>query len=280
MLTRKYGGNQMIEIKGLTKEFRTDAGILTVLDNIDIMVEKGDIFGVIGMSGAGKSTLIRCINLLEKPTMGSIKIEGTEVTTLKQSQLDTLRKNIGMIFQNFNLLMQKNVRRNIAFGLEIIKVKDYECEGMSKEEYDKLSYFKKRAARKKDINNTVDKLLKIVELEDKANSYPAQLSGGQKQRVAIARALATNPKILLCDEATSALDTMTTNSILTLLKKINKERGVTIVIITHEMDVVEKVCNKVAVLDQAKVVEQGNVKSVLFDSTSAITKRLVGGNNE
>lgn len=270
----------MIEIKGLTKEFNTDAGILTVLDDININVEQGDIFGVIGMSGAGKSTLIRCINLLEKPTKGSIKIDGTEITTLRQSELDTLRKNIGMIFQNFNLLMQKNVSRNIAFGLEIIKVKDYECEGMTKEEYDQLSYFQKRKARKKDIQETVNRLLKIVELEDKAKSYPSQLSGGQKQRVAIARALATNPKILLCDEATSALDTMTTSSILNLLKKINEERGVTIVIITHEMDVVEKVCNKVAVLDQARVVEQGDVKSILFDSASSVTKNLVGGSNE
>lgn len=267
----------MIQIRGLSKEFNIASGKLSVLDDINIEVEKGDIFGIIGMSGAGKSTLIRCINMLERPTKGSIWIEGVDVTKLTYNKLNDLRKNIGMIFQNFNLLMQKNVSRNVSFGLEIIRTKDYICENISQKDYNKLSYFQKRKAKKKDIEESVAKLLRIVELEDKAKSYPAQLSGGQKQRVAIARALATNPKVLLCDEATSALDTMTTNSILKLLAKINKERGVTIVIITHEMDVIQKVCNKVAVLDQAKVVEQGDVKTVLFEPKSAVTKSLVGG---
>lgn len=267
----------MIQIQGLSKEFQIASGKLTVLEDINIDIEKGDIFGIIGMSGAGKSTLIRCINMLESPTEGVILIEDEDITKVTPGRLNYLRKNIGMIFQNFNLLMQKNVSKNVAFGLEIIKTKDYLCENISQEDYNKLSYFQKRRAKKKDIEESVARLLKIVELEDKAKSYPIQLSGGQKQRVAIARALATSPKILLCDEATSALDTMTTHSILKLLEKINKEQGVTIVIITHEMDVIQKVCNKVAVLDQARVVEQGEVNKVLFNPKSEVTKSLVGG---
>lgn len=267
----------MIKIKELTKLFRVKQSELCVLNHVNLTIEDGDIFGIIGMSGAGKSTLIRCINYLERPTSGTIEIDGVDLGTLNDKALREARRNIGMIFQNFNLLMQKTVRKNIAFGLEIIGVNEYIPSGYSAEEYKSLSYFKKRKVKKTDINNTVDELLKIVDLEEKADSYPAQLSGGQRQRVAIARALATYPSVLLCDEATSALDSMTTDSILSLLQKINKERNITIVIITHEINVVKKICNKVAVIDNSQIIETGLTEEIFSGTTNPVTKRLLGG---
>ncbi|SHJ87569.1 D-methionine transport system ATP-binding protein [Anaerocolumna jejuensis DSM 15929] len=268
----------MIEVKQLTKEFSIAKDKkLTVLKDINLVIEDRDIFGIIGMSGAGKSTFIRCLNLLEKPTKGSILIDGVDITRKRGRQLLILRKQIGMIFQNFNLLMQKNVSRNIAFGLEITKARYFKIPGMSGREYEELGYFKKRSLKKKEIERRVDELLKLVDLEDKKYEYPSKLSGGQRQRVAIARALATYPSILLCDEATSALDSRTTESILKLLKKINEETGVTIVMITHEMNVVQKICNKVAVLDKSEIVASGYTKEVFGDTSSEIVAQLLGG---
>lgn len=267
----------MIRITDLKKEFNSKKQKLVVLNNINLEIEDGDIFGIIGMSGAGKSTLIRCINLLERPTSGRIEIDGVDITTKKGKELLQLRKNIGMIFQNFNLLMQKNVRKNIAFGLEITKLNEFKIEGMSSEEYEKLDYFQKRKAKKKEIEKRVNELLELVDLKDKEYSYPAKLSGGQRQRVAIARALATRPSLLLCDEATSALDSLTTDSILKLLKRINAETKVTIIVITHEMNVVQEICNKVVVLDKSEIVASGATEKVFQNKTSEIVMKLLGG---
>ena len=230
----------MIEIKNLSKTFKTADSSLDALKNVSLTINDGDIYGIIGMSGAGKSTLVRCINMLERPTEGQILIDGVDMGSLSSKQLRDARRNITMIFQGFNLLMQRNCLKNICFPLEL--------EGMKKEDA------KKRALE----------LLEIVGLPDKAKAYPAQLSGGQQQRIAIARALATNPKVLLCDEATSALDPNTTHSILNLIRDINKKLGITVIIITHQMSVVEETCNRVAILDNGTVVEQGEVSTV-FD---------------
>ena len=211
---------------------------MEAVKNISFSIEKGDIFGIIGLSGAGKSTLVRCLNLLEKPTEGSIYIDGKNLVELTPKELRKERQDIGMIFQHFNLLMQRNVLDNICFPLEIA--------GVSKKE-----------ARKRALE-----LLEIVGLSEKAKAYPVQLSGGQKQRVAIARVLANNPKILLCDEATSALDPQTTKSILKLLKEINQKYGITIVVITHEMSVIQEICSKVAVLHHGSLVEKGTVEEL------------------
>ena len=224
---------------------------MEAVKNVSITIEDGDIFGIIGLSGAGKSTLVRCINLLEKPTSGSVLIDGVDITSLSKKELLNTRHSISMIFQGFNLLAQRSVIKNICYPLEITGVK------------------------KTDSLKKARELLKIVDLEDKEKAYPSQLSGGQKQRVAIARALATDPKILLCDEATSALDPNTTDSILTLLKKINKELGVTIVVITHEMKVVERICNKVAVLNHGEMQECGLVKDVFLKPKSDTAKELI-----
>ena len=228
-----------IELKNITKQFQTPDGPLKAIHQINLQVERGEIWGIIGMSGAGKSTLIRCINFLEKPTEGEVFIEGRNLGLLSKKELREARRDIGMIFQNFNLLMQRNVLDNVCLPLEIA--------GKTKKE-----------ARERSLE-----LLKIVGLEEKAKAYPAQLSGGQKQRTAIARALAGDPKILLCDEATSALDPATTNSILELLQKINKELGITIVLITHEMSVVQKICSHVAILEKGMFVDSGNIKDIL-----------------
>ena len=241
----------MIEIKNLSKTFKTADGSLDALKNVSLTINDGDIYGVIGMSGAGKSTLVRCINMLERPTEGHILIDGVDMGSLSSKQLRDARRNITMIFQGFNLLMQRNCLKNICFPLEL--------EGMKKEDA------KKRALE----------LLEIVGLPDKAKAYPAQLSGGQQQRIAIARALATNPKVLLCDEATSALDPNTTHSILNLIRDINKKLGITVIIITHQMSVVEETCNRVAILDNGTVVEQGEVSTVFAHPQSAAAKRLV-----
>jgi len=241
-----------IEIRGLTKVYPIPGGEVHALTNINLSIEKGDIYGIIGMSGAGKSTLIRCLNRLDTPTDGQILIDGENILAMDKKQLRATRRRMAMIFQQFNLLMQKSVARNVRYPLEIAGVP------------------------KKQANERVMELLRIVGLEDKANAFPAQLSGGQKQRVAIARALASDPEMLLCDEATSALDPMTTQSILALLQKINQELGITVVLITHEMAVIRQICNKVAILDGGLLAEEGTVDEVFMHTKSAAGRRLFG----
>ena len=241
----------MIELKNISKSFKTSDGVLEALKDVTLTIGDGDIYGIIGMSGAGKSTLVRCINMLERPTSGEVVINGENIGTLSNSELRKKRRKMTMIFQGFNLLMQRNCLDNICFPLELAGVK-------------------RDAAVKK-----ATELLETVGLPDKGKAYPAQLSGGQQQRIAIARALATNPEILLCDEATSALDPKTTQSILELIQKINKQLGITVIIITHQMSVVEKVCNKVAILDNGVVVEEGEVSEVFTNPRSEAAKRLV-----
>ena len=242
----------MIRFEHVSKTFQTKNGPFDALKDVSFEIEKGDIYGVIGYSGAGKSTLIRMVNALETPTSGKVWVEGKDVGALSPKELRNLRKGIGMIFQQFNLLESKTIYDNVAIALKL--------NGVSK----------------KDIEKRVTELLDFVELSDKKYSYPGQLSGGQKQRVGIARALANNPSILLCDEATSALDPKTTDSILELLKKINEMLHITIVIITHEMNVIQKICNKVAVMDYGQVVETGSVIQVFSDPQSDIARRFVG----
>ena len=241
----------MIEIKDLTKEFQTADGTVEALRNVNLNIQNGDIYGIIGMSGAGKSTLVRCINMLERPTKGQVLIDGQDIAKLSDKELRAVRRDVTMIFQGFNLLMQRTCLKNICFPLELI--------GMDKEKA------KKRALE----------LLDVVGLPDKANAYPAQLSGGQQQRIAIARALATDPKVLLCDEATSALDPKTTHAILELIRDINQRLGITVIIITHQMSVVEEICNRVAILDSGSVVEEGVVSEVFSSPKSKAAKRLV-----
>ena len=242
-----------VEIKNLTKNFDIEGHTVTALSNVSLTIEKGDIFGVIGMSGAGKSTLVRSINFLEKPTDGSVYIDGVDLGTLSERELRRMRSRIGMIFQNFNLLEQKNVIDNVCFPLEINGTKRKEA--------------KKRALE----------LLGLVKLEDKAKAYPSQLSGGQKQRVAIARALATDPQLLLCDEATSALDPQTTGSILELIREINEKLGITVVIITHQMPVVTDICKKVAIIDNGRLVEEGLVEEIFSAPKSDAARELLSG---
>ena len=241
----------MIEIKNLSKTFDTAGGRVEALKNINLTIDDGDIYGIIGMSGAGKSTLVRCINMLERPSEGTVLIDGKDMGALSPGQLRTERRTITMIFQGFNLLMQRNCLRNVCFPME-------------------LSGVPKAEAREKAMN-----LLNLVGLPQKAKAYPAQLSGGQQQRVAIARALATNPKVLLCDEATSALDPNTTHAILELIKDINKKLGITVIVITHQLSVVEEICNRVAILDGGEVVEEGLVGTVFASPKSTAAKRLV-----
>ena len=241
----------MIEIKHLSKTFQMKDGAVNALKNIDLTIPDGSIYGIIGMSGAGKSTLVRCINLLERPTEGSVVIDGTAMETLSPAALRERRRDITMIFQQFNLLMQRSCLKNICFPMELAGVKKADAEKRARE------------------------LLEMVGLPDKANAYPAQLSGGQKQRIAIARALATNPKVLLCDEATSALDPNTTHAILTLIKDINKKLGITVVVITHQMSVVKEICSHVAILDGGVVAESGMVGTVFAAPKSAAGRRLV-----
>ncbi|MEH7108466.1 MULTISPECIES: methionine ABC transporter ATP-binding protein [Bacillaceae] len=241
----------MISIKNVRKIFPSKQGQLKAVDEVNLDIKKGEIFGVIGYSGAGKSTLIRMLNGLELPTEGSVTVAGREISKIKGSELRKARQEISMIFQHFNLLWSRTVSENIAFPLEIAGVKG--------------------AERQKRVNE----LIKLVGLEGRENAYPSQLSGGQKQRVGIARALANNPKVLLCDEATSALDPQTTDSILDLLVDINKQYGLTIVLITHEMHVIRKICHRVAVMESGKVVEMGSVLDVFKNPQQSITKRFV-----
>lgn len=242
---------KMIEIQNLSKTFGFADGTVDALKNVSLKINDGDIYGIIGMSGAGKSTLVRCINMLERPTDGSVLIDGVDIGALSERELRKIRRNVTMIFQGFNLLMQRNCLRNICFPLELSGVGKKEAEARARE------------------------LLETVGLPDKAGAYPAELSGGQQQRIAIARALATDPKVLLCDEATSALDPNTTHQILSLIRDINGKLGITVIIITHQMSVVEEVCNRVAILDGGEVVEEGEVGTVFSAPRSDAAKRLV-----
>ena len=241
----------MIELKNIVKEFSDNGKDVHAVNGVSLTINDGDIYGIIGFSGAGKSTLVRCINLLGRPTSGEVVIDGNDITKLGAKELREARKKIGMIFQHFNLMPSRTVAGNVAYPLK--------GSGLSKSEIDKK----------------VHSLLKMVEIDDKAEVYPSQLSGGQKQRVAIARALANDPKILLCDEATSALDPQTTHAILNLLKKVNRELGITIVVITHEMDVIKTICNKVAVMEAGKVVEKGDVMDVFTKPSSSLAKDFI-----
>lgn len=245
----------LIQVLNVSKTFKTKEGSVEALKNISLNIEKGDIFGIIGMSGAGKSTLVRCLNFLEKPTDGDVVIDGKSLGGMTEKELRKQRTDVAMIFQHFNLLMQSTVLDNVLFPMRINKKPN-----------------KKKAME----------LLKEVGLEDKASAYPAQLSGGQQQRVAIARALANDPRILLCDEATSALDPKTTGEVLNLLKKINETHGITIVIITHSMSVVQEICNRVAIIDKGRVAEVGDVLEVFSNPQSEAAMRLVlsSGNGE
>lgn len=241
----------VIKVENLYKDFNNNNELLHVLQNVNLEVESGDIYGIIGLSGAGKSTLVRCINLLEEPTGGKVYFDGIDLTKLDKNGLNKQRQKMGMIFQSFNLFDQMNVYKNVAYPLQLAKVD------------------------KETIKGKVEYLLELVGLTSKINVYPSQLSGGQQQRVAIARALANNPKVLLCDEPTSALDPTTTEQILALLKKINEELGVTIIIITHEMKIVESICNKVSIIHKSKIVESGYVKDIFKNPKSSIAKKLI-----
>ena len=241
----------MIELRHLSKSFPTSDGTVDALSDINLTIRDGDIYGIIGMSGAGKSTLVRCINLLERPTEGEVLVDGVNLDTLSEANLRKMRRSITMIFQNFNLLMQRTCLDNICFPLELAGVRRAAARVRAKE------------------------LLETVGLPDKADAYPAQLSGGQQQRIAIARALATDPKVLLCDEATSALDPKTTHAILELIREINRKLGITVIVITHQMSVVEEICNRVAILDHGVVAEEGDVATVFAAPQSDAAKRLV-----
>lgn len=238
----------VIEIKNLTKTFENG---VTALSDVSLSVSEGDIFGIIGLSGAGKSTLVRCMNLLERPTEGVVELDGVDITRLGRKELSQARSQIGMIFQSFNLMMQKTARENVMFPLSL-----------------------KKTPHKQAVE-IADRLLERVGLADRSGAYPSQLSGGQKQRVAIARALALSPRVLLCDEATSALDPQTTLSILKLLKELNREMGLTVVIITHEMRVIEQVCNRVAIIEDSEIREQGLVSDVFLNPKTDAAKRLI-----
>ena len=241
----------MIELKHITKRFPTPEGELTALHDVSLTIGDGDIFGIVGMSGAGKSTLVRCINLLERPSQGQVVIDGEDLCAMSQKELTLRRRSISMIFQHFNLLMQRTCLDNICFPMEIAGKKG------------------------PDVKKKARELLEVVGLPDKADAYPAQLSGGQKQRIAIARALASDPKILLCDEATSALDPKTTRDILRLVKDINQRLGITVVVITHEMAVVEEICSHVAILDHGVLQETGTVEEVFSNPKTEAGRRLV-----
>ena len=241
----------MIELQHIVKRFKSDSGTVTALNDVSLRIEDGEIFGIIGFSGAGKSTLVRCINLLERPTSGHVFLDGVDLTDLKPQALRNVRRKIGMIFQHFNLMPSRTVAENIEMPLKLTNMTS-----------------EKRHAK-------IRALLNLVDLADKEAAYPSELSGGQKQRVAIARALANDPKVLLCDEATSALDPKTTRSILKLLKKVNAELGITIVIITHQMSVIKSICDKTAVLEHGKLIEEGRVLDVFADPKNPVTQGFI-----
>lgn len=241
----------IIEIENLSKIFQGPSGDFNALNDINLIINRSEIFGIIGMSGAGKSTLVRCVNFLEKPTEGTVFFDGKDLSHLTKKELYSIRQSMGMIFQQFNLLMQRNVLDNICFPLEIAGVSKIKAKNRAKE------------------------LLDLVGLSEKAQAYPAQLSGGQSQRVAIARALATSPKVLLCDEATSALDPVTTLGVLSLLKDINKRLGITILVITHEMKVIQEICDRVAIIDQSRIAEMGTVEKIFTNPSTKAARRLI-----
>jgi len=241
----------LIQIQNLSKDYISNNNILTAVKNVNLHIKKGEIFGIIGLSGAGKSTLIRCINRLEEPTQGKIFIDGVDITSLDKKSLRLMRKEIGMIFQHFNLLSQKTVYENIAFPLKL------------------------ESKNRNEIDKRVNELLNYVDLSDKKDSYPSQLSGGQKQRVAIARSIANSPKILLSDEGTSALDPKTTKSILSLLNKIRNELGITIVMITHQMEVVKEICDRVAIMEDGEVVESNTVENIFKEPKTKTAKSFI-----
>jgi D-methionine transport system ATP-binding protein len=241
----------LITLENITKTYTSKKLNVDALKSVNLTVDKGDIFGIIGYSGAGKSTLIRCINLLERPDSGRVLVNGIDLTSLSQRELRRNREKIGMIFQHFNLMSRRNVFHNVAYPL------------------------KGKGLSKKDIETKVLKLLELVGIQDKVHSYPSQLSGGQKQRVAIARALANDPEVLLCDEATSALDPQNTRSILNLLKEINEKLNLTVVIITHQMEVIKDVCNKVAVMEDGQVVEEGSLLEIFSNPKTRITREFI-----
>ena len=241
----------MIELKNLSKSFTVSDGQVDALKHVSLTINDGDIYGIIGMSGAGKSTLVRCINMLERPTEGTVVWNGTDLGSLSKKEIQQVRHEITMIFQSFNLLMQRTCLENIMLPLKLIHMPPAEAKTKAME------------------------LLETVGLPDKANSYPAQLSGGQQQRIAIARALATDPKVLLCDEATSALDPKTTHSILELIRQINRDFGITVIVITHQMSVVQEICNRVAILENGTVVEEGDVSQIFSNPRERATKALV-----
>ena len=245
----------MIELVGVNKTFTTKDLNVEACKDVNLKIEDGDIFGIIGFSGAGKSTLVRCINLLERPTSGKVLIDGVDITQLKEAELRKIRKKIGMIFQHFNLMRSRTVYQNIAYPLKGSKL------------------------TKAQMDKKVKDLLELVGLSEKLNAYPSELSGGQKQRVAIARALANDPKVLLCDEATSALDPQTTSSILKLLKEVNQKLGITIVLITHEMAVIKEICNRVAVMELGKVVETGNILDIFSHPQAQMTIDFINSTN-
>ena len=241
----------MIELRNLSKSFVTSDGPVDALRHVNLTVNDGDIYGIIGMSGAGKSTLVRCINMLERPTDGSVLMDGKDLGALNKKQMQEMRRKVTMIFQSFNLLMQRTCLQNIMFPLKLAHMPRAQAEARARQ------------------------LLETVGLPDKANAYPAQLSGGQQQRIAIARALATDPKVLLCDEATSALDPKTTHAILQLIRQINRDTGITVIVITHQMSVVQEICNRVAILENGAVVEEGDVSQVFSRPRAAATRALV-----
>ena len=245
------GSGCVIELKNLSKTFDTADGAVEALSHINLTIHDGDIYGIIGMSGAGKSTLVRCINMLERPTEGNVLMDGQDMGAMSEKALRQMRRKITMIFQGFNLLMQRTCLKNVTLPL-------------------KLSGVDRKVAEKRGME-----LLELVGLPDKANSYPAQLSGGQQQRVAIARSLATEPQVLLCDEATSALDPKTTHAILELIRDINKKLGITVIVITHQMSVVEEICNRVAILENGTVVEEGAVSEVFSNPRANATRNLI-----
>lgn len=246
----------MIEFRNVTKTFQTKGQAITAVEKVSLTVKAGDIFGIIGFSGAGKSTLLRLVNLLEKPTEGEVLINDKSLTDYTKKELRQQRRDIGMIFQNFNLFTSRTVAKNIAYPLELAGV------------------------AKAEIKHKVEELLRFVGLSDKAKHYPEQLSGGQKQRVGIARALATSPRILICDEATSALDPNTTADILQLIQKVNKELGITVLLITHEMQVIEAICNRVAVMEEGRVIESGTVFDTFTNPQHATTKRFISATEQ
>ena len=241
----------MIEICNLSKSFTTAGGTVDALRNVNLTIRDGDVYGIIGMSGAGKSTLVRCINMLERPTEGTVLLDGVNLGTLSKKKMQEMRHHVTMMFQSFNLLMQRNCLQNIMLPLKLI-------------------HMPKDQAQKR-----AEELLNTVGMSDKAKAYPAQLSGGQQQRIAIARALATDPRVLLCDEATSALDPKTTHDILSLIREINQKLGITVIVITHQMSVVQEICNRVAILENGSVVEEGDVSEVFSNPQARATKRLV-----